>query len=217
MRRHFSVGLLITCAAIAASAQDGFVAKATTLTYDVFDNNGKVFVNPAPEVAGSPFFAEGWKLGSLMINTNRRFDSVQLRLNLYSEEAHFLDGNNNEMALARGYVKEVLLPANVPGGRPLRFSIGYPAVDEQDSNTFYQVLSDGKLSLLHSIRKVIATQKDEMSGEVKKEYRPYEDYYIYDGKAMQRVKRSKALVGGKEIQFKSIEVLKKAIDVYNAS
>ena len=56
-----------------------------------------------------------------------------------------------------------------------------------------------------------------MSGEVKKEYRTYEDIYLYDGKTMQRVKKEKALVGGKEIKFNSIEVLKKAIDDYNAS
>jgi hypothetical protein len=192
-------------------AQDGFVAESTTLSYNVFDKNGKAFVNPAPDVAGSPFLTDAWKLGSLVINTNRRFDSVKVRLNIYSQEVHFLDKNNNEMALAKGYIRSVVLA----GG--LRFQDGFPPVDEQDANNFYQVLAEGKITLLLSIRKIIATQKDDMTGDVKKEYRTYQDYYLYDGKTMLRVKKDKALLAGKEIKFKNIDELKKAVDAYNAS
>jgi hypothetical protein len=191
--------------------QDGFVASSTTLTYDVFDKNGKSFVNPAPDVAGIPFLKEDWQLASLMVITNRRFDSVKVRLNLYSQEVHFLDRNNNEMALAKGYIKEILLAGNI------QYKSGYPAIDEQDVDNFYLVLAERKWSLLLSSRKVIASQKDEMSGEVKKEYRLYQDYYLFDGKTMQRVKKDKAIIDGKEIKFKSIEALKKAVDAYNAS
>jgi len=192
-------------------AQQGFVGESTTLSYSVFDNNGKSFVNPAPDVAGSPFLMDSWQLGSLVINTNRRFDSVKVRLNVYSQEVHFLDRNNNEMALAKGYIRSVLLS----GG--LRFQNGFPSVDEQGANNFYQVLAEGKITLLLSIRKIIAIEKDGLTGETKKEYRTYQDYYVYDGKAMQRVKKDRALVAGKEIKFKTIDELKKAVDVYNAS
>jgi hypothetical protein len=198
-------------------AQDGFVPQTGTLTYDVFDRNGKAFVNPAPDVAGSPFFRDDWRLGSLVVNTNRRFDSVRLRLNLLSQEVHFLDRNNNEMALTKGYIKEMLLPADPTGRFLLRFRNGFPPVDQQDQYSFYQVLAEGKLSLILSRRKIIASQKDAMLEEVKKEYRTYEDYYIYDGKIMDRVRKDKAIIAGKELKFKSIDVLKKAIEDYNAS
>jgi len=168
-------------------AQDGFVTESTTLSYNVFDKNGKSFVNPAPDVAGSPFLNDTWMIGAVVANTNRKFDSVKVRLNVCSQEVHFLDKNNNEMSLAKGYIKAVILSGGI------RFQNGYPPVDQQDANNFYQVLGEGKLTVLLSVRKVIATQKDEMSGEVKKEYRTYEDYYLYDGKTMQRVKKDKAL------------------------
>ncbi|HEY4336640.1 MAG TPA: hypothetical protein VGM89_12100 [Puia sp.] len=211
MRRHVILIFLIIGTLGRVCAQDGFVAESTTLSFNVFDKNGKAFVNPAPDVTGTPFLSENWKLGALVINTNRRFDSVNIRLNLLSQEVHFLDRNNNEMALAKGYIKTILLP----GG--LRFQNGFPAVDGQDENNFYQVLAEGKLTLLHSARKVIATQKDAMSGDVKKEYRTYEDNYLYDGKTMLRVKKEKALLAGKEIKFRNIDELKKAVDLYNAS
>ena len=200
-----------------ASAQDGFVAQSGSLTYDVFDRNGKAFVNHAADVAGSPFLSDDWKLGALVVNTNRIFDSVKIRINTLTQEVHVLDRNNNEMALAQGYIKEIRLPDAItgkPGG--IIFQNGFPPVDEQDAYNFYQVLARGKLSLLLSTRKVIATQKDEMSSEVRKEYRAYLDYYVYDGKTMQRVKKNTAIIGGKQEKFKTIDDLRKAIDQYNA-
>ena len=216
MRKYLLLGLLMSTGVSQVLAQDGFVSQIGTLTYDVVDRNGKTFVNPAPDVAGTPFLKEEWKLGSVVINTNRRFDSVKLRINAYSQEVHFQDRNNNEMALAKGYVREVILPAEIPGAPGLRYQNGFPAVDEQDGYFFYQVLAEGRFWMLQSFRKVIARQKDEMSGDEKKEYRLYQDYYIYDGKTMQRVKNDKATIDGKEIKFKSIDALKKAIDEHNA-
>jgi hypothetical protein len=200
-----------------ACAQDGFVAQSGSLTYDVFDRNGKAFVNHAVDVTGSPFLSDDWKLGALVVNTNRKFDSVKIRINVFSQEVHVLDKNNNEMALAQGYIREVQLPDAITG-KPdgIIYQNGFPAVDEQDVNNFYRLLSRGKLSLLLSTRKVIATQKDEMSSEVKKEYRAYLDYYLYDGKTMQRVKKSSAIIDGKQVKFKTIDDLKTAVDRYNA-
>ena len=198
-------------------AQDGFVAQSggAALRYNVFDKDGKTFVNPAPDVAGSPFLKDDWSLGSIVVNTQRRYDSVKLRLNLLSQEVHFLDRNNSEMSLTKGYIKEILLPGRTPGEQ-LRFQNGFPPVDEQDVYNFYEVLAEGKLWLLHSRRKIIVTEKDEVSGQTSREFRLYEDYYLYDGKTMQRFRKEKATIGGKEMKFKTIDDLKKAIDAYNA-
>jgi hypothetical protein len=217
MTRRLILGLLIGGWATLANAQPGFVSQDVSKTYSVFDANGKAFVNPAPDVAGSPFLNDDWKLGALIANSNYRFDSVKVRLNLLSQEVHFMDKNNNEMALAKGYIKAIILPNPITGAPTgPKFQNGFPAIDEQDTYNFYQVLAEGKLWLLLSIRKVIAKEKDEMSGEVKKEYRSYEDYYTFDGKTMQRVKKGTAAIDGKPIKFKNIDDLKKAIDAFNA-
>ncbi len=217
MARHLILGLMISGLATGACAQPGFVSQDLQKTYTVFDANGKSFVNPAPDVAGSPFLIDDWKMGALVANSNHRFDSVKIRLNLYSQEVHFLNKNNSEMALEKGYIKAAIFPNPITGAPTgPKFQNGFPAIDEQDVYNFYEVLAEGKLWLLRSIRKVIAREKDEMSGEVKKEYRTYEDYYTFDGKTMQRVKKSTATIDGKEMKFKSIDDLKKAIDAYNA-
>ena len=217
MKNYLLLGTLFMASLGLARAQDGFVAQSggAALRYNVFDKDGKTFVNPAPDVAGSPFFKDDWSLGTIVVNTQRRYDTVKVRLNLLSQEVHFLDRNNNEMSLDRGYIKEVLLPGRA-SGEQLRFKNGFPAVDEQDAYNFYEVLAEGKLCLLHSRRKIIVTEKDEVSGQTSSEYRLYEDYYLYDGKTMQRFRKEKATISGKEMKFKNIDDLKKAIDAYNA-
>ncbi|HLI93567.1 MAG TPA: hypothetical protein VKU83_08160 [Puia sp.] len=213
-------------------AQDGFVAQTgAPLSYNVFDRNGRMFVNPSPDVAGSPFYADDWRLGTLVAMDNYRYDSVKLRLNLQSEEVHVLDTNRNEIALAKGYIKEVVLPGKFNGkAGGARFKCGFPAIDALDKYTFYEVVSEGKCSLLHSIRKVISQQKDDLSGEVTKEYQLYDEYYVYDGQRMQRVKKDKAFIlaalNGKRDQIeafmdanklkaRSVDDIKRIIDYYN--
>ena len=95
MRKWLLPGFLVLALTGQVCAQDGFVSESTTLSFNVFDKNGKSFVNPAPDVAGSPFLTDAWTIVGLVINTNRKFDSVKARLNLYSQEVHFLDKNNN--------------------------------------------------------------------------------------------------------------------------
>jgi hypothetical protein len=231
MRKRIIPCLLMTGLGLAGQvcAQGGFVSQSTTLSYNVFDQNGKSFVNPAPEVAGSPFLTDEWQIGSVVLINNQRFDSVRIRLNLLSQEVHVLDRGNNEIALARGYIKKIRWPNGVMGGTS--FQIGFPAVDAQDAGNFYGVLSAGKLWLLRSIRKVIVQHKDDMSGEVKKEYQTYEDYYVFDDKAMQRVKKDKSFllpllsqqkdkvdgfINDNKLKLRSIDEVKRVIDYYNS-
>ena len=91
MSKYLLLGLLMGVVNHQARAQDGFVPQIGSTTYEVFDKNGRAFLNPAPDVAGTPFLREDWRLASLVINTNRQFDSVKVRINGYSQEVHFLD------------------------------------------------------------------------------------------------------------------------------
>jgi len=227
MRLLFLTTILVAAIAGPGYAQDGFVQQTgASLGYNVFDKDGKTFVNPAPDVAGSPFYKDEWQLGQLVLDDNRKYDSVKVRLNLSSQEVHILDRNNTEIALAKGYIKEVLW---LKGSR-IRFQNGFPAVDNQDGYSFYAVLSEGKRWLLQSIRKVITERKDDLSGEKSREYVAYEDDYIYDGKTMLRVKKDKAFLLGAlgdkkqlvadfidshKLKIKSADEVRQVVDYYN--
>lgn len=213
MRRSIIVWTLITagnCTVLAA--QQNPTLEATGNSYQMFDINGRTFVNPAADVEGSPYFNDEWIFGSAILQ-NTRYDSVRLRLDLHTQEVHYLNRNNNELVLPKGLVKEVVWK-NGPHDST-RFQCGFPATETHDINSFYLVLSSGKCTLLHCITKSISKQKNEMSGEVRKEYAADEDYYLYDNKTMQRVKKSTAIIDGKQVKFKTIDDLKTAVDRYN--
>jgi hypothetical protein len=199
--------------ALTLPAQKGFVTEATTNSYQVFDASGRAFVNPTTDVEGSPYFKDEWAFGSAILG-NTRYDGARLRLDLHTQEVHYLDRNNKELVLPKGMVKAVVW-TNGPKDS-IRFQCGFPAIETHDANSFYLVLSPGKCTLLHLISKSISEQKNEMSGEIKKEYTTYEDYYLYDGKTMQRVKKSGAIIDGKQVKFKTIDELKREVEQYNA-
>jgi hypothetical protein len=92
------------------------------------------------------------------------------------------------------------------------------------------VISEGRCWLLHSMKKVISQRKDDLSGEISKEYRTYEDYYVYNGTTMQRVKKDKdflltvladkkdkveSFINDNHLKFKSIDDFRRVIDYYN--
>ena len=148
-------------------------------------------------------------------------------------EFHFLNKDNIEIALFKGYVKSVRFYDGIPGmdGANTEFQTGFPPIDQQDENSFYQVVCKGKIILLESLRKVISQEKNGFSGEIRKEYVSYEDYYTWDGKGMERVKKDKSAFLGlladqqskvgdyintNHLKLKSVDEVRRVIDYYNS-
>jgi hypothetical protein len=196
------------------------------------DGNGMPFENHGSDIAGTPFLREDWSLGSVTLQNNRRFDSVRIRLNLETGQVHFLDEKSQEIALYKGYIKMVRFYDILPGTTGVsEFQTGFPPIDNQDENCFYQVISKGKISLLKFMHKIVSGQKDQLSGEVRKEYLGYEDYYVSKCREISRVKKDRSVVLSlladqqariqsfietNHLKLKSIEDIKLLIDYYNS-
>jgi len=213
------------------AGQGGFAINDITRSIRVFDETGKSFVNPYRDVAGSPYLRDAWTHAAMRLNGNMIVPNVQVRLDLKSQQWHFLDSSNIEDLVPVGLVREVLLDDS--SGTEVKTSVfrsGFPSVDSRKTTDFYQVVSDGKVLLLHSMTKVINIDKDEMAGSVQMEFVLYEDYYLFNGGKMWRVKKDKsevlnqladkkekiqAFIDENHFKLKSIDDLKKVIDYYN--
>jgi hypothetical protein len=221
----------LMCVSYLSDAQN--VTRDLTLhNFNIFDADGKLFVNPYIDVAGSPFFLDEWKFGTIVLNDNKKFTDVHLRLNLQTQEVHFLKPDKNELVTPVGLVKEINLfdtVNNVPV--VYIFQRGFPAIDNQNVLNFYQVLGNGKIKFLESLRKVIHQEKNEYAGTIEKEFRQYEDFYFFTDNKIERIKRDKAyvlsfmkdkndlindFVKRNKLSFKSTEDIKKIIDYYNS-
>ena len=198
----------------------------------MFGTDGKLFENPYINIAGTPFLFDTWKYGILEINEKDVFSNVQLRLDLLGQQVHLKKTDGNEVIINPGAVKKITL-FDSTGTVPALyfFECGFPSIDNQNANNFYQILCRGKIEFLKSQRKAVKEEKDSFSGEIKKEFASYEDYYFFDKNKLQRLKRDKtsilnmmkdkndnieSFVQANKISFKSIDDIKKLVDYYNS-
>ena len=219
---------------IYAIAQNGEQNWLKQNSYDrsvsVFDANGRAFTNRNWDIAGSAFFLDEWKYGSLKLNNNKEYGQLKLRLNLQNNEVHFISTNNVEMAVNKGLIKEITLSDSIKAAT-YTFQCGFPAIDQQDQNSFYLLLADGKIKFIKSIRKIISEDKDLISGEIKKEFITYEDYYFFFLNILQRIRKDRnymlGIMGDKndkienfvkvnKLSYKSVDDIKKIVDYYNS-
>src|ERR1700744_3076926 len=105
--------LAIPLCLVRTEAQDAVAEGKTSIV--LLDGNGKPFENHSSDIAGTPFLVDDWRLGLVTLQHNRRFDSVRLRLNLVTQQVHFIDKDNQEIPLFKGYIKMVRFYDAVPG------------------------------------------------------------------------------------------------------
>jgi hypothetical protein len=213
--------------------QTGVTSNPFEHSMEIFDPNGRTFVNTFIDAAGTPFFTSEWKYSRIVMSNNKEFRRIRSRLNLQTQEVHYLAPENVEMFIPAGTVKEItFFSDSTANARMLTdFQCGFPPVDAQNASNFYQVISRGKVLLLLYTQKSIAQEKDEFSGEIKKRFVEFTTYYVFAQNNLEKLKKDKpfllslladkkdqvaAFIDGNKLKFKSADDIKKTIDYYNA-
>ncbi|MES2372239.1 MAG: hypothetical protein V4557_06645 [Bacteroidota bacterium] len=198
----------------------------------VTDVNGRPITNKYPDVNGTPFFDENYKYAIITLLRGRVISKVKARIDLVSNEVHFISANGVEAFLERGTVKEVSYDDTTEAGIIHHtFKTGFPLVDKQTPDNFYLVLAEGPCGMLKSISKKVTTRKNDISNESIKEFETYEDYYFYVKGAMKRWKKDKEFVlaemadkkaevdqfvSANKINFRNVESVVKLVNYYNS-
>ena len=198
----------------------------------ITDANGRPFKPVNEDILGSPFFIDSMKIGSIKFSDGRNFSAVKMRLDLYRQEVHVLSRNNEEFILPNGLVRQlVLLDSSAFPVKEYNFKTGYPVIDNQTSNTFYLVLTEGNISLLRFIQKRILNNKNDVSGETSHEYETYDVYYLFADNKMIKLRKEKEFVlqfmKGKEMEtndylkmnktnFRKINEIQALLEYYNS-
>ena len=119
------------------------------------------------------------------------------KIDLCKQEVNFITDNNVEIVTSGESVKEIILSDSLlntdhPENRAYKFRTGFPSIDNQNGLNFYQVLSEGNITLLKSARKIITEKKNDISGEIVKGFEIYTDYYVFtDNKMIKAQKRKR--------------------------
>jgi hypothetical protein len=196
------------------------------------NHNGQPFKAFYEGVQGSPYFLPGWKPATIFLNQGKKFEKIKTRIDLYTQEVHFITANGVEAVTPNGMVTAIILfDSTAKGEHTYIFKTGYPATDNQNSNNFYLVLCEGQIQLLQSIRKKINERKDDISNETTREFDTYTEYYYFTNNEIKKIKKDKAFmlallsseknkveafIKKDNTNFRNIDSLVKLVSFYNS-
>ncbi len=187
-----------------------------------------------PDITGSPFINNNWVPAKIILSRGKEIGPLPIKFNIESNELYFLDSTGKEMIALEGLVKEIdCIDYYSKDSIRYIFKSGYPSIDKQTENYYYQVFTEGKIELLARKFKYVRVEKNELSGEISKDFVDGSIVlYVYADKIMQVFHPTKnfviSLLKDKEqamntfietnkTNFKSIPDLIKLFNYYNSS
>ena len=197
----------------------------------IVDKNGRNFHSYYEGIDGHPYFIEDFKYSTIILSSGETFNNVLTRLDLYKQQVEFRLKSDTVKVALPGTVLEITFydtSQSVP--QSYKFQSGYPDVDNLKKSNFYEVLADGNVTMLKSRIKKINQTKDEISGQINKQFDTYEDHYLYVNYEMKRLKKDKAYllnlladkskeleayISSEKLNFKSFDSIKKLVTYYN--
>ena len=173
-----------------------FKNSSTGRLMNMEDINGRSLLKKDdPNVTGSPFISPDWVMAKLILSKGKEIGPLPVKLNLENNELYYKDSSGKEMIAVGGIVKRVDYINHSKNNILYVFKSGYPDIDKQTKNYYYQVLSEGKVELLAKRSKYISVIKDGLTGETTKEFVDGGTvYYVYADDIIQQFRPNKNFV-----------------------
>jgi hypothetical protein len=140
------------------------------------------------QVRGTPYLYEEWARGTVKMADSTVFNDLALKFNVFRGQLLYKNSKN-------GGLMEFLKPVSVfvldkDGNRDL-YRKGFPGVDNFSEETFYQVISDGKVKLLYKRSKILTESKFYSSATSESSFTDISSYYILRDGKMKKIRPSK--------------------------
>ena len=141
------------------------------------------------DIAGNPYLLNGWNDGVLKFSSGRIVKQFKLKFDCLNNQL-LLQFEGNTFAAESKVMEFVIYPKGKKGDSMV-FRKGFPAIDRGNENTYYQVLIDGKSTLLRLFVKLIIEEKQIVGGQTNKKTDDDEAYYLLQDNAMVALPREK--------------------------
>ena len=159
----------------------------------ISDVNGQAFINKYDGIVGNVYDHADYQLARITLKDGRVYNDIKARINLLEHEVNFIASNGQEGFLGKGMATEIIYTVPKESGQEFQvFQCGFPPIDNQNRISFYQILYNGKTSLLKSVYKSIQERNNDLSGERYKEFATYENMYLLKDGVMSRIKKDKS-------------------------
>lgn len=180
---------------------------------------------------GSPYFKDEWMKGTVIIKSGDQYDNQLLKLDLISNELHYLDSTGQEMITTEKVV-EVILKDTLSNKR-YRFVYSL-AIDvpksEKPINGWYELLSMGTANLFCRHQKEIEQTRPYGAATYDEAIKTNNIYFIAYNESFYRIKKIKDIpdilsdkrtelinyINNKDLSGKSESDYSSLIDYYNS-
>jgi hypothetical protein len=191
--------------------------------------DGKQITSSNPDIAGTPFFTENWCNTNLQLVNGDVFNVAKAKLDVMNNNLHYIDSRGAEMYVEAKELKRVEFTAD---SVLHSFMVHAVVKGGKEVSAFYEVLSEGKITLLKQVRKQLEENKNSYTQEVKKEIVTKEAAYVFFNAALTPVKSRESFwqammedkwsgiqtyAGQTGLGFKSLEDVQKIVAYYNAA
>jgi len=161
--------------------------------FNVFGGEPFVLAKFTRLVEGSPYFNDNWMKGNVIVNGERQYSGIYLKMDLYDNEVHFQDQKGNEM-IATTPIQKVLL-VDTAAQRVYNFINGEFIQANSHVKGWYQLLSEGKAILLKKFNKQMQEVKPYGSATVEQSIITSSRYYIMYDENFTEIKKIKEIAG----------------------
>jgi len=147
---------------------------------------------PYNKIKGSPFWKEEWSTGILYNYQDSVLAKCMVRINLASQQVHFLNRRGEEMVPVSGIVRKVVIYDEIDSNRILTvFHNNISEIRKQTKNRehFVQELNQGDVQLLKLVVRKVETG-DSLFGTTKRYYFNDEnEYYLRVNNRIERIRK----------------------------
>ena len=156
-------------------AQNFYVAKPITNFIEVYDERGNPLTADIGQIKGSPLWKDEWCKANVEMFSGRKFNDMKLIVNLVNGHIHFLEKNAEFQFIEP--VKKITLLYSIEGRLDSTVLIKLAP----DSPMLFEIKASGKkYQLLELVQKKAADTYDYGKSTGGKEFRYFNESYIYD-------------------------------------
>lgn len=195
----------------------------------VYSSGGLLFNNSkfVRLVKGSPYFGKGWYPADIKMAEGRH-TNILIRLDLLDQELHYLDKSQE-------YVTNKTFPEidirDSATGKMYIFRSGYPPAAGTTARSYFEVLAEGKITLLKLHKKTLSENRPFNSATTEQTIYDTKQYFLVKEQIPERIKLNKTdilnaipdnrqavqqYISEKKIKGKSEHDLTDIINYYNS-
>ena len=128
-------------------------------------------------IAGNPYLFKDWNAGVVKFNSGRVVSQFKLKFDCVRNQL-LLQFNGTSFAAESKIREFVIYPKGMKSADSMVFRRGFPAVGNGTVETFYQILAEGKVTLLRRYAKNIVEEKHHVASNVSRHFEDEENYLI---------------------------------------